>query len=65
MPINESLKLTNLQKRMRKTGRIHYDKHRDGIANIYTLEEVETRYTGEKLRKLRAERGVGSVRKIK
>ena len=71
----------NSQMRLKKgyklveTGRMHRGrKVIDGkvvkgagepLCPIYRLVAPEGKYSGEKLRKLRAERGVGNVRKIK
>ena len=47
------------------TDRIHKDKHGYDLCKIYRLVGGKpTKYSGATLRKLRAERGVGSVRKI-
>ena len=47
------------------TGRIHKDKHGYCLCKIMRLVVPEGKYSGAKLRALRAQRGVGSVRKVK
>ena len=56
--------LLNMMSRLKDTGRMHKNKEGKGICKIFTLAGKETKYSGTALCKLRAERGVGNIRKI-
>lgn len=60
-----SRELVNLRGRMVDTDTFHRGKKTKRlVCKIFKLKEKETRYSPEKLREIRAERGIGSPKKL-